>query len=285
MPARRESWSVWASAIARGRSLGRPPASSRRSPEPRGGRNGNASWSRTVSRSFPFDDSALLDGATHILISAPPEAAGDPVLATLGERHGETLRRRVDRLPFDNGRLRRPARRLGERGGHARSRPGTVKAAPRRRARLARLRRRARRAGQHFPPRRDLRSRPKRARPAPRRLGTADRQTRPGILPGACRRCRGGAPRLDRPVAAGAGLQRRRRRTLLPAGGDRLRRQSARDARRLRRSPSRPRNSPHSRGASIPSAGESATTASSASSAWCFAIPPIARDLRSLAAP
>lgn len=41
-----------------------------------------------VSNGFPvlpFDDSDLLDGATHILISAPPEAAGDPVLASLGE--------------------------------------------------------------------------------------------------------------------------------------------------------------------------------------------------------
>ncbi len=40
-----------------------------------------------VSNGFPvvpFDASDLLDGATHLLISAPPEASGDPVLATLG---------------------------------------------------------------------------------------------------------------------------------------------------------------------------------------------------------
>ncbi len=33
----------------------------------------------------PFDDPGLLDGATHLLISAPPEAEGDPVLAALGD--------------------------------------------------------------------------------------------------------------------------------------------------------------------------------------------------------
>ena len=34
---------------------------------------------------LPFDDPGLLDGATHLLISAPPEAEGDPVLAALGD--------------------------------------------------------------------------------------------------------------------------------------------------------------------------------------------------------
>lgn len=32
----------------------------------------------------PFGDPRLLDGTTHLLISAPPETAGDPVLAALG---------------------------------------------------------------------------------------------------------------------------------------------------------------------------------------------------------
>ena len=34
---------------------------------------------------LPFDAPGLLDGATHLLISAPPEAEGDPVLAALGD--------------------------------------------------------------------------------------------------------------------------------------------------------------------------------------------------------
>lgn len=33
----------------------------------------------------PLGDPRLLDGATHVLISAPPETAGDPVLAALGD--------------------------------------------------------------------------------------------------------------------------------------------------------------------------------------------------------
>lgn len=37
----------------------------------------------------PFGTSDLLDGATHILISALPEAAGDPVLAALGDAIGK----------------------------------------------------------------------------------------------------------------------------------------------------------------------------------------------------
>ena len=161
----------------------------------------------------------------------------------------------------------------------------TVQAAPRRRARLARLRRCAGHGGQHIPPCRDLRPRPERARPAPRRLGSADRQTRPGVLPGPRRRCRGGAAGLDRPDASRGGST-----TSPTTNPPPSRRRSpsppvCSGSRRLRRSPSRPRSSPHSRGASIPSAAGSGTTASSASSAWCCAIPPIARDLRSLAAP
>ena len=34
---------------------------------------------------LPFDAPGLLDGATHLLISAPPEAEGDPALAALGD--------------------------------------------------------------------------------------------------------------------------------------------------------------------------------------------------------
>ena len=37
---------------------------------------------------LPVDDPGLLDGATHILISAPPEAGGDPVLAAWGDAIG-----------------------------------------------------------------------------------------------------------------------------------------------------------------------------------------------------
>ena len=37
---------------------------------------------------LPIDDPGLLDGATHILISAPPEAGGDPVLAVRGDAIG-----------------------------------------------------------------------------------------------------------------------------------------------------------------------------------------------------
>ena len=34
----------------------------------------------------PFDRPEAIDGATHILVSAPPDAHGDPVLAALGDR-------------------------------------------------------------------------------------------------------------------------------------------------------------------------------------------------------
>ena len=37
---------------------------------------------------LPIDDPRLFDGATHILISAPPEASGDPVLAAWGDAIG-----------------------------------------------------------------------------------------------------------------------------------------------------------------------------------------------------
>ena len=40
----------------------------------------------------PFGAPDLLDGATHILISAPPEASGDPVLAALGDAIAELSR-------------------------------------------------------------------------------------------------------------------------------------------------------------------------------------------------
>ena len=35
---------------------------------------------------LPFDRPGCIDGATHLVVSAPPEADGDPVLAALGDR-------------------------------------------------------------------------------------------------------------------------------------------------------------------------------------------------------
>ena len=49
-----------------------------------------AERARTLSAegfvALPFDRPDIVDGATHILISAPPEASSDPVLAAFGDR-------------------------------------------------------------------------------------------------------------------------------------------------------------------------------------------------------
>jgi nucleoside-diphosphate-sugar epimerase len=45
---------------------------------------------------WPMDATAALDGATHLLLSAPPEAAGDPVLAAAGA----AIAARADRIAW-----------------------------------------------------------------------------------------------------------------------------------------------------------------------------------------
>ena len=59
---------------------------------------------RSVRSRPPAADTSALDGVTHLLVSVPPDAAGDPVLATARRRH----RRRCRRLP-GSAICRRPA--------------------------------------------------------------------------------------------------------------------------------------------------------------------------------
>ena len=75
---------------------------------------------------------AAFDGVTHILVSVPPDAAGDPVLDGAWRRHRRVARPRLARLSVDDRRLRRSRRRLGRR---------ELGAAPERRARPAPRRR------------------------------------------------------------------------------------------------------------------------------------------------
>ncbi len=78
---------------------------------------------------------AAFDGVTHILVSVPPDAAGDPVLAAHADDIAALLRPRVARLSVDDRGLRRSRRRLGGRA---------LRAAPERRARPAARRGRGR---------------------------------------------------------------------------------------------------------------------------------------------
>ena len=99
---------------------------------------------------FVFDGSAPGPGvdeatakATHILVSAPPDADGDPVLRHYVEDLWQRPLARLDRLLVDHRRLRRPAGRLGRRDDPARSDVGAQPPPRRGRGGMARVRRSA----------------------------------------------------------------------------------------------------------------------------------------------
>ena len=56
---------------------------------------------------------AAFDGVTHVLVSIPPDEAGDLVLDTHARRHRRVAQSRLARLSVDDRGLWRPRRRLG----------------------------------------------------------------------------------------------------------------------------------------------------------------------------
>ena len=124
--------------------------------------------------------------ATHVIVSIPPDEAGDPAL----RQHAPISRRQ----PTSNGcAISRPSAFMAisaARWSMKPPRPCRSTTQPRRRrgrAGLARLCSGARRAAAHSPPCRHLRPRPLELRQAARRHGAPHRQAGPGVQPHPCR--------------------------------------------------------------------------------------------------
>ena len=211
-----------------GTSAGRPARRTAPRPSPRKG-----------SPRFVFDGSEPgarsrarpLREATHVLVSVPPDEDGDPVLTSTlddlaqapslqwigylstvgvyGDHQGDW----VDETTPPNPISERSRRRVEAEDGWLAF--GANAGAPR----------------ADFPPRRHLRTRPQRHRPAAGGNGAAHRQAGPGVQP---HPRRGHRRRFCTPAIGGRGthpgLQRRRRRAGTAPGRDHVRRRSVADA-------------------------------------------------------
>ena len=103
-------------------------------------------------------------GRDHLLISAAPGEAGDPVLAVLARRHRRRVEAAIDRLSVVARRLWRSRRRLDRRDHADHSAAHARRRARRRRTGVAGARPAAQHAGRDPAARRHLRSRPERVR-------------------------------------------------------------------------------------------------------------------------
>ena len=152
-------------------------------------RDGVAAWAVDDPAARPALEAALR-GAETLLVSAPPDENGDPALQRFGAAIAAAPA--LARVVYLSS-----VGVYGDRGGawvdeSSAPAPGSPRA--RRRlaaeARMARIRRSARRVRRRPAACRHLRPRPQRAREAPAGRSAADRQAGPGLQPHPCRRHR-----------------------------------------------------------------------------------------------
>ena len=98
------------------------------------GRCGLRGWSCSTGTRRAPRRAMPLEHATHVLLSIPPDADGDPVLAPSRARSRSIAVDRMDRLPLDRRRLWRSRRRLDRRDDarHADARSAAAGVLPRR---------------------------------------------------------------------------------------------------------------------------------------------------------